>query len=123
VAFEREAIEQLKGLMRRLPLVVAPIARHRVIDIDDGRDEAELADVFLSTPMRISGSVDSLMVLKRRLDVRITQAGGTGQNFNAPEHVLLHDFHFMGLKAPGLIEDVERDLHFADVVQQRPHPG
>ena len=63
------------------------------------------------------------MVLKRGLHVRISQAGGAGQDLDAPEDMLLHDLHFMGLEATGFVQDIEGDLYLANIMQQRADSG
>lgn len=109
--------------MSGFSLVIAPVARHRVVDIDDRRDEAELTDVLVSAPMRIPISIDPLAVLQRGLDVRTAETSRAYEDLDSPEHMLFYDFHFMGVEAARLVQYFQRDLHFADAMEEYSDSG
>src|SRR5688572_15041700 len=116
-----QLIEKLKCIVWRFPFVIATVARHGIIDVHNGGYEAKLTDVSFGSLMGIPSPVNALMMRQCRLQKHIGEAGGVGQYLCSTQDMLPHDFELICLIAPRLVQYLDRDLRFTDIMQQ--HAG
>src|SRR3990170_4368608 len=112
-------IEPFQGFLRHYPLLVYPLARHRVIDISHSRYAREDVYVAPGKSFMVTAAVVTLMVL------RGYQHGGLVYP-RAAQHVsakLGMSFHYRELfirELAGLVQDLVRHEHLAYVVEDGP---
>src|SRR5919109_1050694 len=118
--------EDLARLFRTLPVGFVrglPVGRHRVEGVaaaDDARDER---DVVARKPVRIAEPVVSLVARTHDVPDLAEQAADLLEHALALDRVLLDDLALLVGQRAGLVDDLLRRSHLADVVQQRRELG
>src|SRR6185437_12678472 len=101
----------------RLP--VGPVGRHRaprVARADDARAERDVSAregvrIARSVPALVAGADDAADIAEEAADLL--------EHLLAEDRVRLHDLPLRVVERAGLVDDLRRHLHLADVVQER----
>ena len=62
-----QLIEKLQCIVGCFPFVITAVARHGIVDIHNGGNEAELTEVYFGPVMGIASPVNPLMMFQCRL--------------------------------------------------------
>ena len=110
-------------LLSGLLLGVTTIAGDGIIGIDDGDDAAELRELVQPQTARVAAAIRPLMVIESHIQRQRVQAlAGFFQQSVADHRMPLDDLELLRGQPSGFVEDLRRDPHLADVVQQPAEP-
>ena len=88
-----------------------------VIDIADGRHASQQADFFQPQAIGVTAAIDFFVMMQTGVGDRFIQPLRL-QNFIASARVGLHDVPFLGIQGARLVQHLQWDLRFANVMHQ-----
>ena len=102
--------------------MIDPVAGDGIVGIDDGADEAELANLTPLEMVDIAGAAVAFVMRPGNLDRGRRETLGIFQHRHTERDVALYDFKFLLRQPPWFVQDRRRDLHLAEVVHEAPDP-
>ena len=104
-----------------MPCVVAPVRGDGIVHVHDGGHAAQLGDLLGLLPVGIARAREPLMVLPADLHDGGGNARSLLEDVQPQGHMALHDVELGVRQLAGLVEDVVRHPHLADVVEHAAH--
>ena len=111
--------ELLTGGGGWLGLLIRADRCHHVERVGNRDDSRRQADLGLSQPVRVSATVPAFVVFTHGLNPLTEPTRQRRRELGTDLGVGLDDLVLVGVQLAGLVEDLERNLELADVVQQR----
>ena len=116
------ALQHREDPLRRKRLLILALRAHRVIHVCDAAQHRREVQGRARDAVRVARAVDPQMMLEgddRRERRNLRRAA---KNLGAVDDVALHDRELLVGQLVGLVQDLGRRLHLADVVHQRGQP-
>ena len=108
-----------KNAFRREGLLILALRAHRVVHVGDAAQHRREIQIRPRDAVRVARAVEAKVMLERHDRRERRNLRRAPKNLRAIDDVALHDHELLVGQLVGLVQDLGRRLHFADVVHER----